>query len=172
MRANELWAINFSLIDGKHGWTRGNVLGGNMNYTLRAVIILDPTLKLDEVDISYKGFLIAYSSHIVKKLRQKHGWTITRSLNYLRSIFRFDQEIFDIMMESVTENRMEIILNRNPTICFGSILLMKIRKVKKDPDDQTLSIPSSILPGLNADLIFPRRGQHVNINLFNCRKAA
>ena len=28
---------------------------------------------------------------------------------------------------------------------------MKIRNVKKDPDDMTLAIGSSILPGLNAD---------------------
>lgn len=33
MRANELWNINFQLIDGKHGWTRGNVLGGEWNYS-------------------------------------------------------------------------------------------------------------------------------------------
>ena len=32
-RANELWALNFSLIDGKHGWARANVLGGQFNYS-------------------------------------------------------------------------------------------------------------------------------------------
>jgi len=30
MRVNELWGINFVLIDGKHGWCRGNVLGGEL----------------------------------------------------------------------------------------------------------------------------------------------
>jgi len=34
MRANELWALNFSLIDGKAGWTRANVLGGNFAASL------------------------------------------------------------------------------------------------------------------------------------------
>lgn len=33
MRVNELWSLNFSLIDGKMGWTRGNVLGGEWNYS-------------------------------------------------------------------------------------------------------------------------------------------
>ena len=33
MRANELWNLNFSLIDGKHGWTRANVLGGEFNFS-------------------------------------------------------------------------------------------------------------------------------------------
>ena len=33
LRVNELWNINFGLIDGKHGWTRANVLGGEYNYS-------------------------------------------------------------------------------------------------------------------------------------------
>lgn len=37
--------------------------------------------------------------------------------------------------------------NRN----FYSMLLMKIRNVKRDDDDYTLSVGLSILPGLNAD---------------------
>lgn len=31
------------------------------------------------------------------------------------------------------------------------MLLMKIRKIKPDGDDYALSVPLSILPGLNAD---------------------
>jgi DNA-directed RNA polymerase subunit RPC12/RpoP len=33
MRVNELWNLNFSLIDGKYGWIRSQVLGGEFNYT-------------------------------------------------------------------------------------------------------------------------------------------
>ena len=33
LRINKLWQLNFSLIDGKDGWIRSNVLGGCMNYT-------------------------------------------------------------------------------------------------------------------------------------------
>ena len=53
------------------------------------------------------------------------------------------------------------------TITYGSILEMRIRKVKEDADDWTLSIPSAILPGLNADSI-----QIIGIcqNLFNFGK--
>ena len=32
-RVNKLWAINLSLIDGKHGRIRSNVLGGQFNYS-------------------------------------------------------------------------------------------------------------------------------------------
>lgn len=33
VRINKLWQLNFSLIDGKDGWIRSNVLGGQFNYT-------------------------------------------------------------------------------------------------------------------------------------------
>ena len=33
LRINKLWQLNFSLIDGKDGWIRSNVLGGCLNYT-------------------------------------------------------------------------------------------------------------------------------------------
>lgn len=151
MRVNELWALNFSLIDGKHGWTRGNVLGGEFNYSGRSVIVLDPTLKIDEVDMPYKAFIEQYKGSIIKRIIRDKGWTITRATNYVASKFMYDDYIYSIMCDIVREDQPKIILNRNPTITFGSILLMKIRKVKKDSDDVTLAIPSAILPGLNAD---------------------
>ncbi len=151
MRANELWELNFSLIDGKHGWTRANVLGGEFNYSGRSVIVLDPTLHINEVDISYKAFLEQYKGNIIRRIRKDKGWTVTKISNYIASKFMFDEYIYKIMCDIVREEHPKIILNRNPTITYGSILLMDIRKVKRDPSDVTLAIPSAILPGLNAD---------------------
>ena len=151
MRANELWALNFSLIDGKHGWTRANVLGGQFNYSGRNVIVLDPTLKINEVDMSYKSFIVKFSGQIIKKLIRDKGWTITKAHNFLKSKFQYDPYIHQLMNEIIAEFEPKIILNRNPTITFGSILLMKVRQIKPDADDMTLAIPSAILPGLNAD---------------------
>lgn len=151
MRANELWALNFSLIDGKHGWTRANVLGGEFNYSARNVIVLDPSLKIDEVDLPYKSFLEQYKGSIIKRIIKDKGWTITKATNFVSSRFTYDPYIYKIMMDIVKKDKPSIILNRNPTITFGSILLMRIRKIKKDSDDVTMSIPSAILPGLNAD---------------------
>lgn len=146
-RANELWALTFQLIDGKHGWTRGNVLGGEFNFSGRQVIVLDPTLKIDEVDMSYKAFIEQYKGQILRKIIEDKGWTITKATNYLASKFNFDPYVYNIMMQIVREG-VHLILNRNPTITYGSILQMKVRSIKKDSDDWTLAIPSAILPGL------------------------
>jgi hypothetical protein len=147
MRINELWNINFSLIDGKHGWTRSNVLGGCFNYSGRNVIVLDPTLKLDEIDIPYKTFIVMFSGQIIRELRKDKGWTITRAHNYLKSKFMYDEYIHELINRIIREQETWLILNRNPTITFGSILKMKIRRVKIDPNDVTTAIPSAILPG-------------------------
>ena len=46
------------------------------------------------------------------------------------------------------------------TITFGSILLMKIRRIKKDANDVTLAIPSAILPGQKAAHSLIDAGKH------------
>ena len=44
---------------------------------------------------------------------------------------------------------------------------MNIRKVKRDGNDYSLSVPLSILPGLNADFDGDRQFK-MSPNLFNC----
>ena len=162
-RINKLWDLNFMLIDGKDGWIRDNVLGGQFNYSGRNVIVLDPTLPIDEVDMSYKSFLVYFGGKIIRQIVKDKGWTITKSLNFLKSKFQYDPYVYSLMMKIIDEESPEIILNRNPTITYGSILLMKIRKVKPNSDDLTLAIPSAILPGLKS---FPA----LSPNLSNCGK--
>lgn len=113
-RVNELWALNFSLIDGKHGWTRANVLGGEFNFTGRNVIVLDPTLKIDEVDVPYKSFIVQFKGHIIRRIIRDKGWTITKATNYIASKFTFDPYIYGIMCDIVREEEPKIIINRNP----------------------------------------------------------
>ena len=112
MRANELWGLNFSLIDGKHGWCRANVLGGEFNYSGRQVIVLDPSLKIDEVDISYKAFIEQFKGRIIRRIIKDKGWSITKSYNFLASKFMYDDYVYSIMCDIVREEEPKIIINR------------------------------------------------------------
>lgn len=114
LRINKLWDINFSLIDGKGGWIRSNVLGGCFNYTSRHVIVLDPTLKIDEVDMPYKSFIVIYSGKIIKRIKQEKGWSTVKAYNFLKVRFKFDPYIYRIMEDIIREEEPKIILNRNP----------------------------------------------------------
>ena len=122
-----------------------------MGILSRSVIVLDPTLKINEVDMPYKAFIEQFKEHILRYIIQDKGWTITKAMNYLSSKFNYDPYVHSVMQRIVHENECYMIINRNPTITFGSILKMKIRDVKKDSSDYSLAIPSAILPGLNAD---------------------
>ena len=121
MRANELWALNFQLIDGKNGWIRGNVLGGEFNFTSRAVIVLDPTLKIDEIDLSYKGFIVLFRGHLIRRICKDKGWTVTKASNYLASKFNYDPYVYSLMMRVIEEDEVQMILNRNPEVAGYSI---------------------------------------------------
>ncbi len=141
--------------------TRANVLGGEFNESGRQVIVLDPTLKIDEVDMSYKAFIEQYKGLILKKIIDDRNWTITKASNFLAAKFNFDPYVYSIMQRVIDEEHPQLILNRNPTITYGSILKMKIRKVKPDADDWTLAIPSAILPGQIAAHLLLIAGKHL-----------
>lgn len=123
------------------------MLGGEFNSSGRSVIVLDPTLKIDEVDMPYKAFIEQYKGHILHYIIKEKKWTLTKAMNYLASKFNYDPYVYSVM-EKVVADGANLILNRNPTITFGSILKMKVRKVKKDSKDYSMAIPSAILPGL------------------------
>lgn len=69
---------------------------------------------MDQVSLGYKAFLLGYAGKIANKLMKRKGWTVTRAINYLKSKFLFDQEIYDIMQEIVHTEDIMIVLNRNP----------------------------------------------------------
>lgn len=64
---------------------------------------------------------------------------------------RFSSKVYEIMQYILQKEQPMILLNRNPTLNYYSMLLLKIRSVKRDFNDYTLSVPLAILPGLNAD---------------------
>jgi DNA-directed RNA polymerase beta' subunit len=81
---------------------------------LRAVIVLDPTLHIDEVDVSYKQFIVQYKGLIIKHIIADKGWTVTKTSNYLASKFKFDEYVYSIMCKIIEEECPRLILNRNP----------------------------------------------------------
>ena len=83
---------------------------------LRQVIVLDPSLKIDEVDISYKAFIEQYKGLIIKHIIRDKGWTITMATNFLASKFNYDPYVYRMMCEVIEQEKPRIILNRNPEL--------------------------------------------------------
>ena len=115
------------------------------------VITPDPTLEVNEVDLSYQAFRILFKYRIIYYLMKIDNIPLAKAYYRWKDAYRFDPYLYKIMMLVIKREHVRIILNRNPTINLYSVLELKIRRVKDDWQRTTLSVPLHILPGLNAD---------------------
>ena len=145
------WITNFKSIQTKNGFIRQQLLGGRINYSARNVIIPAPDLKDNEVDLSYHTFLELFKNKIIHYISRLEDISEDKAQQIWRNAYNFDEKVYDVMMYLVEHDEVALVINRNPTLNFYSMLLMKIRKIKHDNNDYCLSVPLSILPGLNAD---------------------
>jgi DNA-directed RNA polymerase beta' subunit len=150
-KVNKMWDMNLEMINGKEGWIRQELLGGSINYSSRNVILPDPTLHDNEIDISYNTFLELFKYKIIYYLMKLDNTSLSRAYDEWKNAFMYDEKVYQVMCFVLEKEQPRLIINRNPTLNYYSMLLMKIRTIKKDVTDYTLSIPLSILPGLNAD---------------------
>ena len=151
-KANNIWEIAFTMINSKQGLIRDELMGGSLNYTSRSVIVPDPSLRDNEIDISYHAFLEIFKYKILYYLMKIEDISLGKAYNIWKNATNFDQKVYDVMKFIVEYGKVKIILNRNPTLNYYSILLLNIRNIFTDESDYTYSLPLSILPGLNADL--------------------
>ena len=122
------------------------------NYTSRNVICPDHTLHDNEVDMSYHTFLEVYKDLIIRYLINTENQTLNQAYyQWNAAKIRFSAKVYEIMNYIVEREQPMLLLNRNPTLNYYSMLLLTVRKVKSDFNDYTLSVPLAILPGLNAD---------------------
>lgn len=150
-RLNKLWDFDFEAIHGKEGIIRDTILGGSLNYTARNVIVPDPTLKDNEVDLSYHTARELFKAKIIDYLQRSEDITLSRAEEIWNRSFIFDPKVYDIMQLILKYEDVGVVINRNPTLNFYSMLLMKIRRIKRSGADYCLSVPLGILDGLNAD---------------------
>lgn len=150
-RVNAMWEYNFELIHKKEGFIRNKLIAGGLNYTSRCVITPDPTLHVDEVDIGYQAFRILFKYRIIYYLMKIDDVPLTTAFYRWKNASKFDPYVYDVMMHIVKTEHPRILLNRNPTLNYYSMLSMRIRKIQKNDRRHTLAVPLMILEGLNAD---------------------
>ncbi|HAU84017.1 MAG TPA: hypothetical protein DCW90_00350 [Lachnospiraceae bacterium] len=150
-RANELWEINFQLLNGKSGFIRDQIMGGGLNFTSRNVIIPDASLHDNEIDLSYHTFHQLFKMKILYYLEVTENCTLSQAHRIWRKGYKCNKKLLELMNFIIKKEDICCLINRNPTLNYYSMLLMHIREIKSDDNDYTMSTPLSILPGLNAD---------------------
>ena len=80
------------------------------------VIIPDPTLHDDEVDLSYHTFLELYKFRIIYYLMQIDDISLTKAYSEWSRAYKFNNRIYEIMQFIVKKEKPKILMNRNPTL--------------------------------------------------------
>lgn len=153
--ANDIYEKIIENMKGKTGFIRNNIMGSRVNFSARNVITPLPYgYEIDDIVVPYLTFIELYKFEIISIL------VSLKKINYLEAnniwgnaTTHFNEEIYHIMEEirTKTNGGLKVLLNRNPSINYGSILLLKIAGIKKDYEDVTMSISNNILPALAGD---------------------
>ena len=131
----------------KDGFVRSEIVGGTFSFSARGVIILDISLDIDEVDLPLPMLITAYQYKITHALSVRYNLTLEQAYLYVRD-YKIHPLVIDILQEILDEGQWIMIL-REPTNNFASIMVSRIRRYKVD--DDTISLPPEPLSGLNAD---------------------
>jgi len=140
-------------IANKEGLIRNNLLGYRVNWSARAVIAPAPIgCRIDQIKLPYLTMLELYKFQILNLLSKIYNIDYVTALGkWNRAIDTFDQQIFDIMDQMVKKGKVSILLNRNPTINYGSIVYLNVSEIKREIKDYTINIHNLILKLLAAD---------------------
>ena len=100
------------MLKGKQGRFRQNLLGKRVDYSGRSVIVVGPTLKLNQCGLPKKMALVLFEPFIIRRLKERGVVHTVRSAK--KMIEREVDEVWDILDE-VTRGH-TVMLNRAPTL--------------------------------------------------------
>lgn len=134
-------------IKSKSGLIRNQICGTRINFSARNIISpASAGYKIDEIVLPYLTFLELYKFEIINIIKTTEGITLKQAEKvWFDATLGFSEKIWKIMKKMITDNEVGVLLNRNPTIAYGSILYLKVADIKKNFDDVTMSIHNSIL---------------------------
>ena len=85
-------------------------------------------------------------------LMRMEGLNLTAACNaWSKAAMDFSPKVYEIMNYYLKHGKPRCLVNRNPTINFGSIIYTKIKSIKPDYDDLTMNLSAQVLSNLNAD---------------------
>lgn len=144
---NQLYEEIVSILSGKKGTIR-TLFGGRYSFTSRDVIISDVTLRVDQVSLPYECLLELCQQQIINILKKSYNIGYDEAYNiWYAANTRRDENIVSII-NSLINNGLYVLINRNPSIQYGSILCMRVVKMSQG---YVMGIPLQILPLLAAD---------------------
>jgi len=143
-------------IHGKHGRLRRNLLGRRVDYSGRAVIVVDPKLKLSQCGIPKKMALELFKPFILHYLETTTFSDFDEIKN--RALMGEMPEVWDILDKLIKEH--PVLLNRAPTLHRLSMQAFEPVLV----DGEAIHIHPLVCPPYNADFDGDQMAVHLPLS--------
>ena len=100
------------IIKGKHGRFRQNLLGKRVDYSGRSVIVVGPSLKLNQCGLPYAMAIELFQPFIIRELINQG---LASNMKIAKNLIQQNEPIIDPVLEKVLKSH-PIFLNRAPTL--------------------------------------------------------
>ena len=146
-----------SMLKGKQGRFRQNLLGKRVDYSGRSVIVVGPNLKMYQCGIPKEMALELFKPHVIRGLIEKE---IVHNIKAAkRMIENQDDRVWDIV-EEVIEGH-PVLLNRAPTLHRLGIQAFEPKLI----DGKAIRLHPLVCPAFNADFDGDQMAVHVPLSL-------
>ena len=144
---NELYAYILEKLSKKEGLIRGNILGKRIDFSGRAVIVPDPTLRMEECSLPYLMFLELFKLKIAKKIISIGRFKkINDAIDFIDTCIELNNPILFSTCVEIAKTEV-CLLNRQPSLHRLSLLGYKT----KVSLDKVIKIHPLSCPPFNAD---------------------
>merc|ERR1712153_195821 len=146
-----------NIIEGKHGRFRQNLLGKRVDYSGRSVIIVGPSLKLNQCGLPHEIAFELFQPFIIQQLI-KNG--LASNMKLAKKLIQTGEPFIWAILESILEGH-PILLNRAPTLhrlgiqAFEPILV----------EGRAIQLHPLVCPAFNADFDGDQMAIHVPLSL-------
>ncbi len=145
------------MLKGKQGRFRQNLLGKRVDYSGRSVIVVGPTLKLNQCGLPKKMALILFEPFIIRKLKDRGIVHTVRSAK--KMIEREVEEVWDILDEVTSGHT--VMLNRAPTLHRLSIQSFEPILI----EGEAIQLHPLVCTAYNADFDGDQMAVHVPLSI-------
>ena len=145
------------IIKGKHGRFRQNLLGKRVDYSGRSVIVVGPSLKLNQCGLPYEMALELFQPFIIRELINQG---LANNMKIAKNLIQQNELVIEPVLEKILASH-PIFLNRAPTLhrlgiqAFEPILVIG-RAIKLHP---------LVCSAFNADFDGDQMAVHIPLSL-------
>jgi len=145
------------IIKGKHGRFRQNLLGKRVDYSGRSVIVVGPSLKLNQCGLPYEMAIELFQPFVIRELINQG---LANNMKIAKNLIQQNELIIEPVLEKILSNH-PIFLNRAPTLHRLGIqafepILVQGRAIKLHP---------LVCSAFNADFDGDQMAVHVPLSL-------